>query len=423
MTYAIPLGRIADHGRGSLGFGTTADVAAPGNLMTDDSDAGLVTIAGTGTGKGVSQVIPTALTYPGSMVIVDIKGEIAAVTARARREMGQKVVTLDPFGGSPHSLNPMEAIDPLSSDAYDQAKRIAAMMRSGAVPDDPFWEDVSEMIIAGTILFLATHIPQEERALPLLHRMWGVADHLEEMLTAMKSCDLHGGAMAAAARAYTEAPDKTRSSILTTLRNQVGFMASPSAQRGLQGGWGLLKEIRDGRPMTIYLRVPPHMLSGHGRILRLWVATILTTVAERKVRPAIPDLFLVDEAATLGRLDELLTAASLLRGYGLRTWTFWQSIGQIEGLYGHRAREILDNAGTLSMFGASNAASARALENITGYGGDILGMPRGEQILCRQGEEPVRAQKLDYRSDRAYRGLFDANPFHANARQLPAGLR
>jgi hypothetical protein len=65
MTYAIPLGRIADHGRGSLGFGTTADVAAPGNLMTDDSDAGLVTIAGTGTGKGVSQVIPTALTYPG----------------------------------------------------------------------------------------------------------------------------------------------------------------------------------------------------------------------------------------------------------------------------------------------------------------------------------------------------------------------
>ncbi|WP_394155811.1 type IV secretory system conjugative DNA transfer family protein [Loktanella salsilacus] len=187
MTYAIPLGRIADHGRGSLGFGTTADVVAPGNLMTDDSDAGLVTIAGTGTGKGVSQVIPTALTYPGSMVIVDIKGEIAAVTARARCEMGQKVVTLDPFGGSPHSLNPMEAIDPLSPDAYDQAKRIAAMMRSGAVPDDPFWEDVSEMIIAGTILFLATHIPQEERALPLLHRMWGVADHLEEMLTAMKS--------------------------------------------------------------------------------------------------------------------------------------------------------------------------------------------------------------------------------------------
>ena len=422
MTYSIPLGRKLDIDRAPIGFGSAHEIASQGSLMTDGSDAGLVTIAGTGTGKGVSQVIPTALTYPGSMVIMDTKGEIAAVTARARRQMGQKVVILDPFGGSSDALNPMEAINPISPDAYDQCKRIASMMRAGAVPNDPFWEDVSEMIIAGTILFLATHIPRAERALPLLHRMWGVADHLEEMLTAMKSCDLHGGAMSAAARAYTEAPDKTRSSILTTLRNQVGFLASPSAQGCLQGGWGLLKEIREGRPMTIYLRVPPHMLSGHGRILRLWVATILTTVAERSVRPAIPDLFLVDEAAALGRLDELLTAASLLRGYGLRTWTFWQSIGQIEGIYDARAREILDNAGTLSMFGASNAASARALKSVTGYGGQILGMPRDEQILCRQGHEPVRASKLDYRTDSAYRGLFDPNPFHAHTSTRLASL-
>ena len=423
MTYAILLGRTADHGRTPLGFGAAAEVAAKGTLITDDSDAGLVTIAGTGTGKGVSQVIPTALTYPGSMVIMDTKGEIAAVTARARRAMGQKVVILDPFGGSSDALNPMESIHPASPDAYDQCKRIAAMMRSGFLAEDPFWENVSEMIIAGTILFLATHIPRADRALPLLHRMWGVGDHLEEMLAAMRSCHLHGGAMAAAVRAYTEAPDKTRASILTTMRNMVGFMASPTAQRGLNGGWGLLNDIRERKPMTIYLRVPPHMLMGHSRILRLWIATILTTVAERTIRPAIPDLFLVDEAATLGRLDEILTASSLLRGYGLRTWTFWQSISQIEGIYGSRAGEILDNAGTLSMFGASNAASARSLENLTGNGGSKRGMPRGEQIQYRQGLEPVRALKLDYRTDPAYHGLFDPNPFHGPVRSASPSIK
>ncbi|WP_111481422.1 type IV secretory system conjugative DNA transfer family protein [Celeribacter halophilus] len=31
-----------------------------------------MTIAGTDTGKGASQVIPTALTYPGSMVLSSI---------------------------------------------------------------------------------------------------------------------------------------------------------------------------------------------------------------------------------------------------------------------------------------------------------------------------------------------------------------
>lgn len=347
------------------------------------------------------------------MVIMDIRGEIAAVTARARREMGQEVVILDPFGNHSDALNPMELINPASIDAYDQCKRLARMMRGrNSLRDDPFWDDMSELIISGTLLFLATHIPREDRSMGLLHCMWGVSDHLEEMLACMRSCDLHSGAMVAASKAYTEAPEKTGGSILTTLRGQIGFLSSQRAQSSLSGGWGLLSRIRDGRPITIYLRVPPHMLSSHGQMLRVWLGTILTTVAERTTRPDIPDLFLVDEAATLGHLDELLTAASLLRGYGLRTWTFWQSVGQIEGVYGTRAMEIIDNAGTLSMFGAANAASARNLENLTGYQGQIVGMPRNEQVLCRQGCGAVRSERLNYLTDPAYRGLFDANPFH-----------
>jgi type IV secretion system protein VirD4 len=414
MTYGIPLGHHLEN-KSPLGFGTSPrPTPSVGTLITDDSDAGLVTIAGTGTGKGVSQVIPTALTYPGSMVIVDVKGEIAAVTARARREMGQEVVILDPFGAQSDALNPMELINPASIDAYDQCKRLARMMRGrDSLRDDPFWDDMGELIISGTLLFLVTHIERKDRSMGLLHRMWGVADHLHQMLACMLSCNQHEGAMIAAAKAYTDAPEKSCSSILPTIRGQIGFLSSQRARQSLSGAPGILGRIRDCQPMTVYLRVPPHMLASHGQLLRVWLGTILTTVAERTSRPAVPDLFVVDEAATLGYLDELLTAASLLRGYGLRTWTFWQSIGQIAEIYGARASEILDNSGTLSMFGASNAASARSLEYLTGFHGNILGMPRNEQVLCRQGCEPVVAERLNYLTDPAYRGLFDPNPLHA----------
>ena len=423
MTHAINLGYTLEETRSPLGFGATpAPQSAGGALIQDDSDAGLVTIAGTGTGKGVSQVIPTALTYPGSMVIMDTKGEIAAVTARARREMGQEVVILDPFGKSKDALNPMEMIDPASIDAPDQCNRLARMMNTNRFEADPFWGDMSQTILSGTLLFLATHIPREERSMALLHRMWGVSDHLEEMLACMQSCELHGGAMAAAARAYTDAPDKTSGSILTTLRSHISFLTSPRSRAGLSDGWGLLKRIREGVPMTIYLRVPPHLLSSHGQLLRIWLGTILTTVAQRAQRPEVPDLFLVDEAATLGYLDELLTAASLLRGYGLRTWTFWQSIGQIEAIYGARASEILDNAGTLSMFGAANAASANNLRALTGFEGQILGMKRNEQVICRQGCEAKRAVKLNYLTDADYKGRFDPNPFHVRTHQKSRGV-
>ncbi|MEE4248391.1 MAG: type IV secretory system conjugative DNA transfer family protein, partial [Kangiellaceae bacterium] len=119
---AIPLGYDHTTQKAPLGFRVKGDEdldLAP-RLISDESDGGLVTIAGTGAGKGVSHVIPTALIYPGSMVILDIKGEIAAVTANARRNMGQEVILLDPFGASSDAYNPMESVDPASPDAPDQ---------------------------------------------------------------------------------------------------------------------------------------------------------------------------------------------------------------------------------------------------------------------------------------------------------------
>ncbi len=132
--------------------------------------------------------------------------------------------------------------------------------------------------------------------------------------------------MRAAAKAYVDSPDRTAGSIVTTNRNHVGFLAFGHAARSLNGGTGLLKRIREAEPMTIYLRIPPQMLTSHGALPSIWLGTILQAVSERQVRPSRPDHFLVDEAATLGDLDELLTAASRLRGYGLKTWTFWAEL-------------------------------------------------------------------------------------------------
>jgi len=53
--------------------------------------------APTGVGKGVSCVIPFLLTCEESCVVIDIKGELAALTAEARRRMGHRIVILDPW--------------------------------------------------------------------------------------------------------------------------------------------------------------------------------------------------------------------------------------------------------------------------------------------------------------------------------------
>ena len=61
MTHAINLGYTLEETRTPMGFGAApAPQSAGGALISDDSDAGLVTIAGTGTGSKEIATAPGA---------------------------------------------------------------------------------------------------------------------------------------------------------------------------------------------------------------------------------------------------------------------------------------------------------------------------------------------------------------------------
>ena len=108
---------VLERGRG-VPLGWAAKGRSPA-LLRAPLEAHLITIAPSGTGKGVSAIIPALLDHPGSAVIIDPKGENYAVTAARRRAMGQEVVALDPFGelarlGVPAALaavNPLDTLD------------------------------------------------------------------------------------------------------------------------------------------------------------------------------------------------------------------------------------------------------------------------------------------------------------------------
>lgn len=58
----------------------------------------LLTIGPAGSGKGVLLVNPNLLTYSGPAVVVDLGGQSASVKVQRRRQGGEKVVIVDPFG-------------------------------------------------------------------------------------------------------------------------------------------------------------------------------------------------------------------------------------------------------------------------------------------------------------------------------------
>ena len=110
MSLRLILGRSGAPAR-SVGFGSRVSHKT-GDLLTYSGDGHLMTFAPTGAGKTSGPVICNALTHKGQLIVIDIKGEIYAKTADARRAMGQEVHVLDMSDrGLPGSLNPLDLLD------------------------------------------------------------------------------------------------------------------------------------------------------------------------------------------------------------------------------------------------------------------------------------------------------------------------
>ena len=138
-------------------IGEALNWEATGLGYVDDRHVCLV--SGSRGGKGTGVIVPNLCFWAGSSIVVDPKGENATVTARRRGRgseythgLGQKVCILDPFGEVPLAAslkaryNPLDAIDPKSDLAVDDAGRVAAALVVVQSQRDPYWEEAAQSL-------------------------------------------------------------------------------------------------------------------------------------------------------------------------------------------------------------------------------------------------------------------------------------
>ena len=112
-----------------------------------------------------------------------------------------------------------------------------------------------------------------------------------------------------------------------------------------------LQDVLEGAPLDIFIVVPPEKVVSHAGLIRVLIGTLLTTIMRRTEIPDQRTLMIIDEAAQLGKdFAPLLTASTLMRGYGLRLVTAWQDLAQIKTRYETDWRTILNNSGAIMAF-------------------------------------------------------------------------
>ncbi|MBL4897357.1 MAG: type IV secretory system conjugative DNA transfer family protein [Erythrobacter sp.] len=384
-------------------------------------DGHLITLARTGAGKGVGCIIPALLRYPGPAIVIDPKGENYQVTARRRRELGQKVLLLDPFGVTGEetgALNPLDLIDHRSPEAIDSAAQLAELIVTKQHTQDPFWDSRAYSLITTMLLFVASGRPPVLRNLQEMHYLLNQTNEdidftFKEILKSPLPAVRQGGSIKSTAEA------KVWASILSTAQSHTDFLRSAGAQATLGRSTIDLQAITRGDPISIYVVVPPEKLESHGKLLRLWIGVMMAAITQRSRRPELPTLFILDEAAQLGPLKQLRQAITLLRGYGLRTWSFWQDLSQLQMLYPHDWKTMINNCEVLQAFGFANARVARDGAELTGYEDwrVLQDLEFPEMVLAIAGDKPVIARKPNYLEDPAFVSQFDDNLFYSKTPQ------
>ncbi len=122
----------------------------------------LVTIAGSRAGKSATSLMTNLLTWKGSTIVIDPKGELATNTARRRAEMGQDVYILDPFGEVKEEqaaqyradYNPLDELHETSpDDVIDDAAMIAEALIVAESGKQDHWTMSAKNLLRGLILY------------------------------------------------------------------------------------------------------------------------------------------------------------------------------------------------------------------------------------------------------------------------------
>src|SRR3954466_6227583 len=405
-----------------------------GEYLRHDGPEHVLCFAPTRSGKGVGLVVPSLLTWPGSCIVHDIKGENWSLTAGLRARFG-RVLLFDPTNTASSAYNPLLEVRRGEWEVRD-VQNVADVLvdPEGSLDKRNHWEKTSHSLLVGAIL----HVLYAEADKTLA----GVAAFLsdpkrpiEATLKAMMTTSHLGeqGAhpvIGSTARELLNKSENERSGVLSTA------MSFPVvAQVTCRCDWRIADLIADASPTTLYFVVPPSDISRTKPLIRLVLNQIGRRLTEdlhaRDRRHRV--LMMLDEFPALGRLDFFESALAFMAGYGIKSFLIAQSLNQIEKAYGPN-NAILDNCHVRVSFATNDERTAkrvsdalgtatemRAMKNYAGHRlnpwlghlmvsrqetarplltpGEVMQLPPTDELVLFSGSPPIRAYKARYYED------------------------
>ena len=407
--------------------------------LRHDGPEHVLCYAPTRSGKGVGLVVPTLLTWQGSCIVHDIKGENWELTAGFRERFGC-VLLFDPTNAASAAFNPLLEIRKGAWEVRD-VQNVADVLvdPEGSLEKRNHWEKTSHALLVGAILHIL-YAGEDKTLAGVAAFLSDPKQPIETTLNAMITTPHLGEAgvhpvVASAARELLNKSPNERSGVLSTAMSFLGLYRDPVvAEMTRRCDWRIADLVDGKQPVTLYLVVPPSDISRTKPLIRLVLNQIgrrLTEDLQAQKQQRL--LLMLDEFPALGRLDFFESALAFMAGYGIKAFLIAQSLNQIEKAYGQN-NSILDNCHVRVSFATNDERTAkrvsdalgtatemRAMKNYAGHRlspwlghlmvsrsetaralltpGEVMQLPPDDEIVMVAGTHPVRAKKARYYQD------------------------
>ena len=365
----------------------------------------ILCFAPTRSGKGVGLILPTLLSWPGSSLVLDIKGENWALTAGWRKsELGHIVLRFDPSdaSGSGCRFNPVDEIRLDSLEAIQDVQNMALMLVD---PDgkglEDHWTKAAFGFFSGLILHCCIVTKAEKGRTATLNDITlmmaneeGTTEDLlndmletehQELYMEFASASLTqeekeniGSAfhvfIASSAREMLSKSDKEASGVLSTALVNMALYRDPIVAMNTGSSDFRIHDLMNREsPVDLFLVVSPAAIDRVRPLMRLVVDLIIrrvcavmafkdgTSVASYKHRL----LLMLDEFTSLGRLPIVEKAIAYIAGYGGKMYIVVQDTKQLNAVYG-KDNAIMANCHVRIAYAPNDPETADLLSKMTG---------------------------------------------------------
>lgn len=318
------------------------------------STHGLV-FAGSGGFKTTAIVVPSALNWSGSLVVLDPSKEVEPIVSPARAAQDRIVRTIDPdrpelgfnvLDWIATSKNPEESVAATASWLLTEKPSVAT-------GSDDFFRNSALQLITGILgdIMLSGHTNAANQNLRYMRKIIASPEPDLKQGLADIYAKSENSFVRESVAPFIKMTDTTFSGVYANAAKETQWLSFERLGKLVSGKHFKSWDLRDGRT-DVFINLDLKTLQTHPGLGRVITGALLNSLYEADGDVKDRTLFLLDEAFLIGCMGILQTARDAGRKYGITLLMIYQSIGQLVDTWGPQGKPAWFESTAFRIFAA-----------------------------------------------------------------------